>query len=89
MITFKSPFSSRVHVMQEYDDDYILDNSKTQEKRITDFNNTVLTQKNWNMNKYSTRKKDTYNDLTLSKGQVNTLHNRLKKTRYPRKNYNW
>lgn len=71
MPTFKSPFSKRIHAVPEYDtEDYILNNSETKERKTQDdFNNDVLTQKNWNWNRHSTRK-DKYVDITLDKEQV-------------------
>ena len=76
MPVFKSPFSSRTHVVPEYMEDYILNNSETKE-RVTqnEPNNDVLTQTGWNWNTNST-KKDNFNDITLRSQQ---LKNRTRK----------
>jgi len=65
MVVFKSPFSKRVHSVRPYDmEDFILPNSKTQERKSEEFNMDALTKRGWNENAFSFRK-EVFNDLTL------------------------
>jgi putative lipase involved disintegration of autophagic bodies len=88
MPMFKSPYSSKNHHFQEYDDDYILLNSKTKEKSDTQFNLSVLRDKAWNRNVFSTRKK-VYNDIVLDRDQLLARSKKYHKRLKPRKWYNW
>ena len=88
MKTIKSPFSSRTHIMAEYDDDYLVNNSTTQEKKTHDVNVTAMTQPNCMLNRYSV-KKEVYNDVVLDEFQLNSLGERNAKRMRSKNWRNW
>jgi hypothetical protein len=89
MPVFKSPYTGRMHHVNEYDEDYMLDNKVTEEKKSQDeFNNDVLTQTNWNMNRWST-KKDEYRDIPMDKEQIDYHVQKYSKFRKPRSMCNY
>lgn len=91
MITIKSPFSSRRHVIPPYevDLDYVVNNSATKDKLSRGvINNSVNLEKNPTLNVWSIRKNE-YRDWTLHKDNISILAEKHKRKLKPKKWRNW
>ena len=65
MSMINCPVCRRLHVVNNYDSDYVCDNSVSKRKKMQNVESTsILTDNNWNLDEWNT-KKDEYRDVYL------------------------
>lgn len=65
--SIKCPVCKRIHVVQDYDTDYVCDNSLSQEHKTQNvISDDLMSKNNWNLNEWDTREDD-YRDYYLDK----------------------